>query len=49
MGIWGRSPLVKGSGGSCKLVQEIPFHIVKFSKFLYFNTIYDANQFIYHC
>ena len=30
-GIWRRSPLVKGSGGSCKLVQEISFHIVKFS------------------
>ena len=30
-GIWGRSPLVKGSGGSCNLVQEISFHIVKFS------------------
>jgi len=25
------SPLVRGSGGSCNLVQEIPFHIVKFS------------------
>ena len=33
-GIWGRSPLVKGSGGSCKLVQEISFHILKFSSFL---------------
>ena len=32
-GIWERSPLVKGSGGSCKLVQEISFHIVKFSSF----------------
>jgi len=31
MGIWGRSPLVKGSGGSCNLVQEISFHIVEFS------------------
>ena len=30
-GIWGRSPLVRGSGGSCNLVQEISFHIVKFS------------------
>ena len=30
-GIWGRSPLIKGSGGSCNLVQEISFHIVKFS------------------
>ena len=25
------APLVRGSGGSCNLVQEIPFHIVKFS------------------
>ena len=25
------SPLVKGSGGSCNLVQEISFHMVKFS------------------
>ena len=30
-GIWGRSPLVRGSGGSCNLVKEISFHIVKFS------------------
>ena len=30
-GIWGRSPLVRGSGSSCNLVQEISFHIVKFS------------------
>ena len=28
------SPLVRGSGGSCNLVQEISFHIVKFSYFL---------------
>jgi len=28
------SPLVRGSGGSCNLVQEISFHIVKFSQFL---------------
>jgi len=27
----GRSPLVMGSGGSCNLVQEISFLIVKFS------------------
>ena len=26
----GGSPLVRGSGGSCNLVQEISFHIVKF-------------------
>jgi len=25
------SPLVTGSGGSCNLIQEISFHIVKFS------------------
>ena len=25
------SPLVRGSGGSCNLVQEISFYIVKFS------------------
>ena len=25
------SPLVKGYGGSCKLLQEISFHIVKLS------------------
>ena len=30
-GSWGGSPLVRGSGGSCNLVQEISFHIVKFS------------------
>ena len=30
-GSGGGSPLVKGSGGSCNLVQEISFHIVKFS------------------
>ena len=27
----GGSPLVRGSGGSCNLVQEISFHTVKFS------------------
>ena len=30
-GIWGRSLLVRSSGGSCNLVQEISFHKVKFS------------------
>jgi hypothetical protein len=30
----GGSPLVRGSGGKCNLVQEISFHIVKFSYFL---------------
>ena len=25
------SPLVRGSGGRCNLVQEISFHVVKFS------------------
>jgi len=29
--VGGGSPLVRGSGGSCNLVQEISFHIVKFS------------------
>ena len=29
----GGSPLVRGSGGSCNLVQKISFHIVKFSQF----------------
>ena len=27
----GGSPQVRGSGGSCNLVQEISFHTVKFS------------------
>jgi len=27
----GGSPLVRSSGGSCNLLQEISFHIVKFS------------------
>jgi len=30
-GSGGDSPLIRGSGGSCNLVQEISFHIVKFS------------------
>ena len=30
-GSGGGDPLVRGSGGSCNLVQEISFHIVKFS------------------
>ena len=30
-GSGGDSPLVRGSGVSCNLVQEISFHIVKFS------------------
>jgi len=33
-GSGGGSPVVRGSGGSCSLVQEISVHIVKFSKFL---------------
>ena len=41
----GGSPLVRDSGGSCNLVQEISFHIVKFSQFLVLQTIYDDNQF----
>ena len=27
----GGNPLVRGSGGSCNLVQEVSFHIVTFS------------------
>jgi len=43
-GSGGGSPLVRGSGGSCNLVQEISFHIVKvFFNFWYFKTIYDNN------
>ena len=30
-GFGGGSPLVRGFGGSCNLVQEISFHIVKVS------------------
>ena len=30
-GSGGGSPLVRGSGGSCNLVQEMSFHIAKFS------------------
>jgi len=30
-GSGGSSPLVRGSGGNCNLVQEISLHIVKFS------------------
>ena len=30
-GSGGGSPLVRDSGGSCNLVQEISFHMVKFS------------------
>jgi len=30
-GSGGCNPLVRGSGGSCNLVQEISFHVVKFS------------------
>ena len=33
-GSGGLSPLVRGSGGSCNLLQEISFHIVTFSQFL---------------
>ena len=45
-GSGGGSPIVRGSGGSCNLVQEISFHIVKFSKFLVLQTIYVDNQFV---
>ena len=49
-GSGGGNPLVRGSGGSCNLVQEISFHIVKFFLiFCYFKTIYYDNQFICHC
>ena len=34
LGAGGGSPLIRGSGGSCNLKQEISFHIVKFSSFL---------------
>ena len=37
-GSGGGSPLVKCSGGSCNLVQEISFNIVKFS-FFFFATL----------
>jgi hypothetical protein len=30
-GSGGSSPLVRGSGGSCNLVKEVSFHILKFS------------------
>ena len=30
----GGKPIVRDSGGSCNLVQEISFHIVEFSQFL---------------
>ena len=33
VGSGGVNPLVRGSGGSCNLVQEISFHIVRFSYF----------------
>jgi len=49
LGSGGGSPLVRGSGGSCNLVQEISFQIVKFFNFWYFKTFYDDNQFICHC
>ena len=31
------SPLVRGSGGSCNLVQEISFHTLNFLNFWYFS------------
>jgi len=30
-GSGGGSPLIRSSGGSCNLIQEISFHIVRFS------------------
>jgi len=47
-GSGGGSPLVRGSRGSCNLVQEISSHIVLIN-FWYFKIIYDDNQFICHC
>ena len=44
-GSGGGNPLVRGSGGSCNLVQEISFHTVNFLNFWYFKAIYDDNQF----
>ena len=41
------SPLVRGSGGRCNLVQEISFNIVK-SQFLCTLRLYDDNHFICH-
>ena len=49
-GSGGGSSLVRGSGGSCNLVQEISSHIIKiFLIFWYFKAIYDDKQFICHC
>ena len=45
----GGSSLVRGSGGSCNLVQEISFLIVIFFIFCYYKTIYGDNKFICHC
>ena len=45
-GSGGGGPLVRGSGGSCKLVQEISFQMVNFFNFWHFKTFYDANQFV---
>ena len=46
-GSGGGSPLVRGSEGSCNLVQEISFRIVFFFNFWYFKTIYDTtNSFV---
>ena len=44
-GSGGGSPLVRGSGGSCNLVQEISFHIVKFFlNFWYFRVLLMTNN-----
>ena len=48
-GSGGIRPLVRGSGGSCNLVQEILFHIVNFLNFGYLKTIYDDKKFICRC
>ena len=34
------SPLTRGSGGSCTLVQEISFHVVNFLNLLYFKIFF---------
>jgi hypothetical protein len=38
-GSGGGSPLFRGSGGSCNLLQEISFHMVKFLNFWYFSLV----------
>jgi len=46
-GSGGGNPLVRGSGGSCNLVQKILFHIVNFLNFWYFRLfMMTANLFV---